>query len=736
MIEFVQGKRNIIMTLAILFVVVSLSGTTYSLFFNVETINEVNYNTGVLNLEVIEDKKITIANTFPTLDSDGMKQEPYKLTIKNTGNVPYIFDLKMLASTNENAVDTRYIKVMVDDNTPKTLYETNNTISTDVIVYPGDNKVFNIRVWLDHNTPNQELGKTFMAKIATNGESTYKTQDKSGANRPILVDNMIPVYYDESTNSWNKADKNNITESTTWYDYASQKWANAVIIKDSKKQIFDITGKNNITINKTDHNNTNIVLGSTYLDLGIKNNRTKISTVLRTRFDTIEDKQIYLMSNDILSYYYNNETNKFILKVGNYSSESSEYKLEEKKWYIIGFSYDEQKVNFYVNGTKIGTDNLYMEMSTNSTFKLGTDTTNKIFSNITIGDVYIYSKILSDKEIESNYKTNINIIYDSLIAGYNNFVPMTNLEYYRNVSNGTKIRNNDIISMYVWIPRFKYQLFNATGKQTSLEETLSKGIGITFEQETGSTGSIYCKDDLCYSDNLMITKLTDNDNGKYYTHPAFTTKDGEVTGFWTSKYEISQTGNDLYSKKGTESLIEEPLSNMYKLIKTIKSEYSYHMITNTEWGAVTYLAKSIYGTCKDNVCKDMIPNNKIISGSEPLDSTTNNNYGVFDMNGGYAEFVMANYADENGNISLTNTQFNNVPISNNDYDLYKDSFILGDATKELSGGNNNWVETFMDSTNNWLVRGGIYIEENANIFSYRSSSDDASEYITSRITIK
>ena len=736
MIEFVQGKRNIIMTLAILFVVVSLSGTTYSLFFNAETTNTINYDTGVLNLEVIEDKKITIENSFPTLDSEGMKQEPYKLTIKNTGTVPYVFDLKMLASTYENTVDTKYIKVMVDDNTPKTLYETSNLIASNVIVYPNEDRIFNIRVWLDNNTPNQELGKTFIAKIATNGESIYKTQDKSGANKPNLIDNMIPIYYDEKTSSWNKADKNNIVENATWYNYSEGMWANAVSIKDSKKQIYDVAGNNNIIINKIDHNNTNAVLGNNYLDLGIKNNKSKISSILRIKFDTIEDKQIYIISNSNSSYYYDTTENKFVLNVGNISSSSSKYIIEEKKWYIIGFTYDENKVSFYVNGTKISTVEMYTEMSKNSTFKLGTDNKEKIISNITVGDVYIYNKVLSDKEIELNYKTNINIIYNSLIAGYNNFVPMTNLEYYNNMPNGTKIRESDIISMYVWIPRFKYQLFNSTGKNIDLNETLTKGIGISFENGTESTGSIYCKDNLCYSDNLMITKLTDNDNGKYYTHPAFTTKDGEVTGFWISKYELSQDKNILYSKKGTESLTNLPLSDLYKLIKTIKSEYSYHMITNTEWGAVTYLTNSIYGICKNNSCKNMVPNNSLISGSELSDSTTNNNYGVFDMNGGYAEFVMANYADEFGNISLSNTQFNNVPISNNDYDLYKETFILGDATKELSEEKPKWTQTQMDSTNNWLVRGGIYIEENASIFSYRSSADAANEYITTRITIK
>ena len=70
------------------------------------------------------------------------------------------------------------------------------------------------------------------------------------------------------------------------------------------------------------------------------------------------------------------------------------------------------------------------------------------------------------------------------------------------------------------------------------------------------------------------------------------------------------------------------------------------------------------------------------------------------------------------------------------YDLYNDNFILGDATYELSSETNTWAKTFIDRTNNWFVRGGINIEENPSIFSYRSSQDSPSEYITTRITIK
>ena len=84
-------------------------------------------------------------------------------------------------------------------------------------------------------------------------------------------------------------------------------------------------------------------------------------------------------------------------------------------------------------------------------------------------------------------------------------------------------------------------------------------------------------------------------------------------------------------------------------------------------------------------------------------------------------------------MSLDNSNFANIPISNKDYDLYyKDTFILGDATKELSNVTGTWIDT----TNNWLARGGIANQKNSSIFSYSATTDTASNYLTTRIIIK
>ena len=67
--------------------------------------------------------------------------------------------------------------------------------------------------------------------------------DTSGANKPVLASNMIPVYYDEANSVWKKADKNNSQKDYRWYSYSSTgeykgMWANAVTVKEANRQTY------------------------------------------------------------------------------------------------------------------------------------------------------------------------------------------------------------------------------------------------------------------------------------------------------------------------------------------------------------------------------------------------------------------------------------------------------------------------------------------------------------------
>lgn len=56
--------------------------------------------------------------------------------------------------------------------------------------------------------------------------------DSSGANEPIMLANMIPVYYDQNNSVWKKADDSNEDRANPWYNYKDFMWANAVTVNE------------------------------------------------------------------------------------------------------------------------------------------------------------------------------------------------------------------------------------------------------------------------------------------------------------------------------------------------------------------------------------------------------------------------------------------------------------------------------------------------------------------------
>ena len=725
--EFIKTKKTYVVALAVLFVFVSLSGTTYSLFLKSDTTNEFNYNTGLLDLEFVEDEQISLENAFPMSDSEGIKQEPYVLTLKNTGSITYLFDLKMLSNIVDNSINPNYIKIKVNDNLPITLSSNDGILESNIVIYPNEEISFKINVWLDKDTPNNELGKKFSAKVSTTGSGIYKTIDASGANHPDSIDGMIPVYYDETLKVWKKADKSNTISEHTWYNYDEKKWANSVIVKNSEKQVFDITGNNNIKVNSLNVNNNNVIIEDNYFDLQKSYVSDKMTGIFRVKFNDLADNN-YIVSNDNISFYYNNVNKTLVFKSDNNSVSSDAVNIEKNKWYIMGYVYDGYNISFYLDGNKISESRINGINNSNSSFKVGTDNSAKAVSKITVGDILMYNRVLTDNEIASNYGMSMNIIKDGLVSGYSSFMPMTINEYYLSSKNGTVINNEDIASMFVWIPRFKYKVWNVLGEDNvDSYDAYHKGVDVSFENLTASSGTIFCESGNCFSDNLKTIKVTSNDNNKYYTHPAFSKTTQELTGLWVSKYELSN-GNS--SKTNNNVLLNTYLSDFYKQVKGISNTYDYHVIKNTEWGAITYLTHSKYGICNNGNCINMGSNNSNVSGNNINDSTTGNIYGVFDMSGSANEYVMANISSNNS-INLDNSLFKDVALGNDDYDLYNQNmFILGDATKELSLGESNWYDTdkVYDTSKNWIVRSKLY--------GYSTSNDVKDENISTRMIIK
>ena len=182
--KVLSDKKTIITVLSIILVLTIMSSTTYAIFFRVNTFeNTESYTAGVLDIQVEEGSTLSLTNTLPITDSEGASLTPYTFTVKNVGNLTYTFDLKMLSTTSSNPINSSYIKVKLDDNEPVLLSSlTNGIIGSDIRLNPSESITMSIRIWLDINTPNTEIGKSFSAKIVTDGVGSEYVEPSTGAD--------------------------------------------------------------------------------------------------------------------------------------------------------------------------------------------------------------------------------------------------------------------------------------------------------------------------------------------------------------------------------------------------------------------------------------------------------------------------------------------------------------------------------------------------------------------------
>ena len=284
-------------------------------------------------------------------------------------------------------------------------------------------------------------------------------------------------------------------------------------------------------------------------------------------------------------------------------------------------------------------------------------------------------------------------------------------ETYMNADVGTTIPENDILAYYVWIPRYKYKLFNAT----YAGGTSAQVIEVTFENGTSTTGTVTCT----YASNGAET-CQNKANGNWYTHPAFTFGDTELKGIWVGKFETTGSTTTPTVKPGITSLRNETISNMYSTGQLFRSttyltinganESDSHMMKNIEWGAVSYLKQSIYGLGITDIGTNN--NSSYYTGggtgtsykTNTGQSTTENITGVYDMSGGAFEYVMGNYNKTAGKSGLT---VNEIPAEH--IDIYSGISVwyghLGDATGETADWySDSW--SFVEDSFPWFFRGG------------------------------
>ncbi len=338
---------------------------------------------------------------------------------------------------------------------------------------------------------------------------------------------------------------------------------------------------------------------------------------------------------------------------------------------------------------------------------------------------------------------------------------------------GDIIEESDIRSYFVWIPKYKYKLWNVNVTDTL---TLAHSIDIIFD--TNNTTDI--EGESCATP-MNSGESGNCNNGEYMTHPAFISMD--VDGFWVGKFEPTGSITNITVKPNLSSIRNLNVYNLFVNSYNYSRENDSHMMKNTEWGAVAYLSHSIYGI-DDEV--NINNNSSFITGSSSLltlqqgtylgtygngsnynmpyntelgylASTTGNITGIYDMSGGSHEFVAAYRENTYGssgfnatNIKNYDSKYFDVYLSNSTQTTYQNR-ILGDATGEMGpfitfkdgdGGSrihNQWYSDFspfVSSFSPWFMRGNC--DEDgvlAGQFALNSNAGVANIYYSFRLVL-
>ena len=234
---------------------------------------------------------------------------------------------------------------------------------------------------------------------------------------------------------------------------------------------------------------------------------------------------------------------------------------------------------------------------------------------------------------------------------------------------------------FVWIPRYAYKItyFDTPSNANAYRADKTKKTGIIgysningiIDVSTGTEKLVKGSEPSNVTGTVKTTEYAD-----YIPHPAFEF-DGAKAGIWGGKFESSGNIGAVRIIPNASSLRNQIVSDIFTACQGVKNTYNLtgdsHMMKNTEWGAIAYLAESKYGR---NGTKMGTNSSNYTTGQGNYvaytnQSTTGNIYGIYDMSGGAWEYVAGYINNSDVSSNGQNTSLVNAVKTNPKYaDVY------------------------------------------------------------------
>ncbi len=338
-----------------------------------------------------------------------------------------------------------------------------------------------------------------------------------------------------------------------------------------------------------------------------------------------------------------------------------------------------------------------------------------------------------DTSVNSNANTSkwANVMLSD--GKYSNVTPTPDGKSY--AANGTEVAIGDLGSMFVWIPRYAYNIKSGvhTASQGEIQIEFLKG-----KTRISSQGNIF---ENINEDGSINTSATAG-NDKWLIHPAFLNDtsiggwDRELTGIWIAKFEASNNNSQIKVLPNKDSWRNINIASIFNNCLSMSNKNNIyglndasetHLMKNTEWGLVAYITHSNYGKNRVEISANTSGyytggNNYIANTNQ---STTGNIYGIYDLSGGSREYLAAGLSDNITSTFGSITGFKEKYV--NKYGTVALQTQYGDAIYETPGWNNDY-SYFLTKSAAFFDRGERYSNNVTGIFSSNTHSPSGEAY--------
>ena len=173
-----KDKKIIVLIILVLISIIALIGSSYALLTKSFKSEKLSMQVGTLKIDFTDGNIITMNNTLPMTDEDGMNTTPYTFTITNSGNIDSYYTISNEEELT-NTLDTSYLKMRLtsDSGYDSGIKKVKNfgtetyRIVDETSLAVGKSVTYKLYLWISSEAGNDIQDKVYKSKIVVSSTS-------------------------------------------------------------------------------------------------------------------------------------------------------------------------------------------------------------------------------------------------------------------------------------------------------------------------------------------------------------------------------------------------------------------------------------------------------------------------------------------------------------------------------------------------------------------------------------